>query len=55
MAFDETKVPAGPARDYFYSGRTGEGITDEQYDIQKQRLLDAGVKLPWEQEEEEES
>ncbi len=52
MPFDESKVPAGPARDYFYSGRTGEPTTDEEWDEQKARLVAAGAPLPWEQKEE---
>ena len=52
MPFDASKVPAGPAADLFYDGKTGEGITDEQYDVQKQRFLDGGVTPPWEEKEE---
>lgn len=40
MAFDETKVPDGPLRDWFYDGRTGEGLTDEEWDEQKRRALE---------------
>lgn len=48
MAFDSSKVPEGPAGDLFYDGRTGEGLTDEEYDEQKRRLLEHEDRLPWE-------
>lgn len=47
MPFDESKVPSGPAADWFYSGATGEGLTDEEYDITKQRMIDLDIPLPW--------
>lgn len=47
MAFDESKVPEGPAADLLYDGKTGEGITDEQYDTMKARMLAHGPELPW--------
>jgi hypothetical protein len=40
MPFDPQKVPEGPAADLFYSGKTGKPITDEQWDIQKARLIE---------------
>lgn len=30
--FDRSKVPDGPAGDYFYDGRTGRGLTNEEWD-----------------------
>lgn len=52
MAFDESKVPEGPAADWFYNGRTGEGLTDEAYDETKARFIENELPLPWEQKEE---
>lgn len=51
MPFDESKVPDGPAGDWFYSGKDGRPLTDEEYDITKQRFVDAGAPLPWENKE----
>jgi len=48
MPFNESKVPPGPAADWFYDGKTGEGTTDEQYDETKRRFIEAGAPLPWE-------
>jgi hypothetical protein len=45
--FDESKVPEGPAGDWFYSGKDGAGLSNEQYDTMKQRWIDAGAALPW--------
>lgn len=47
--FDESKLPDGPAGELFRSGKDGSGISDLDYDIMKQRFLDAGEPLPWEQ------
>lgn len=52
MPFDENKVPAGPAADWFYSAKDGTPLTDEQYDEMKFRFLAAEAKLPWEPERE---
>jgi len=41
--FDPTKVPYGPAADLFYSGRTGRGLTNEEWDEQRRRLRLAGT------------
>lgn len=51
MPFDESKVPEGPAADWFYSGKTGEGLTDEAYDVTKQRFVDNDLPLPWVKQE----
>jgi hypothetical protein len=52
--FDESKVPDGPAADWFYSGKPGEsdereGLSDEEYDETKARMLKhvAPEDLPW--------
>ena len=36
--FDRSKVPDGPLADYFYDGRTGRGISNEEWDEQRRRL-----------------
>lgn len=38
--FDRTKVPAGPTSDLFFDGRTGRGLTNEEWDEQRRRLRD---------------
>ncbi|MET0911415.1 MAG: hypothetical protein ABWZ99_18265 [Ilumatobacteraceae bacterium] len=35
--FDRSKVPDGPAADYFFDGRTGRGLTDHEWDEQSRR------------------
>jgi hypothetical protein len=35
--FDPAKVPDGPLADLFYDGKTGEGISDEEWDTQRDR------------------
>lgn len=49
--FDESKVPDGPAGDWFFSGRTGAGLSNDQFDTMKQRWLDAGLTPPWEDDD----
>ena len=51
MPFDASKVPDGPAGDWFFSGKDGTPNTDEQYDTMKQRFLDLGVTPPWEEDD----
>lgn len=46
--FDPAKVPSGPAGELFRSGKDGSGLSDAEYDIMKQRFIDAGESLPWE-------
>lgn len=48
MAHDPSKVPAGPAGEWFYNAKDGTPITDEQYDEMKFRFLAANAPLPWE-------
>lgn len=50
---DPDLVPKGPAADWFYSGKDGTPLTDEQYDEMKQRWVDSGSPLPWDQQKEE--
>lgn len=54
MPFDESKVPEGPAADWFYSGKTGEPLTDPEYDATKQRFIANSLPLPWEPKKEKE-
>ena len=35
--FDRSLVPDSPYRDHFFSGRTGRGLTDEEWDEQLRR------------------
>lgn len=53
MPHDPEKVPTGPAADWFYDGKTGEGTTDDQYDETKRRFVESGAPLPWEDQTEE--
>lgn len=50
MAFDESKVPAGPAGEWFYSAKDGTPISDEEYDEMKARFVSVNAPLPWEKE-----
>lgn len=50
MPFDASKVPDGPAADLFYDGKTGEGITDAEYDEMKRRFVKHDETPPWEKE-----
>jgi len=45
--FDRSKVPEGPAADWFFDGRTGRGLTNEEYDEVVRRLEGAGDDVPW--------
>lgn len=40
--FDRSKVPDGPVGDLFFDGRTGRGLTNEEYDIQLARFREFG-------------
>lgn len=40
--FDRSLVPDGPVGDYFFSGRTGRGLTNEEYDTLRDRMREHG-------------
>ena len=40
--FDRARVPDGPWGEWFFDGRTGRGLTDDEYDEMKRRFQAAG-------------
>lgn len=41
--FERAKVPEGPLGDLFFDGRTGRGLTNDEWDEQRRRLRAAGA------------
>ena len=46
--FDRSRVPEGPAGELFFDGRTGRGLTNDEYDETVRRYREHGEPLPWE-------